>query len=405
VSRPAESPEQPQKQKEPPQSESGQAPGRRRRRWPRVLAVAIVVLLVSGSGLSWYAYRHLDGNIRTDTDTDRALLRMQSQRPSAVASAVGGQTAENILIIGSDNRGDGNGEYGRDTGSQRSDTVILLHLSADRSRVTGVSIPRDLMVGIPSCRRADGSRSAARTAQFNWAFEFGGAACTIRTLEEMTGIRVDHHIIVDFTGFKKVVDAVGGVEVCVPHAVHDPDAHLDLPAGLQTLHGEDALGWVRARKGIGDGSDTQRMERQQQFLASLVRKIDTSGVLLNPAKLYPLLEAATASLTADEGLDSLSELYGLMRSLRATATDGVTFLTVPRRPYVYDHNRDELVQPAANRLFEALREDRPADVAATPSASSSTPSGEPAAASQATGSSSADPGGTARRDACGAGQG
>ncbi|MFD3452946.1 LCP family protein [Streptomyces sp. NPDC058691] len=380
----------------------------RRRRWVRVLAGVTALALLSGAGVAWHLYRQLDGNIQTDTDTTRELLRVQSERPSALPQAT---SAENILLLGSDNRGDGNGKYGQDTGTQRSDTAILLHLAADRKTATAVSLPRDLMVDIPSCRRPDGSMSTAQFAQFNWAFEFGGAACTIRTVEKLTGVRVDHHLVVDFSGFKKMVDAVGGVEVCVPHDVHDQDAHLDLKAGRQVLHGEDALGYVRARHGIGDGSDTQRIDRQQEFLASLVKKVDSTGVLLNPAKLYPLLDAATSSLTADPGLDSLRELYDLTQTLRRTPAGQVRFLTVPRQPYVQDPNRDELVQPAAEKLFRTLREDGTVEVqddGASPGPSetptrggtTSTASASPSATATAT-DSPAYRGTTADRDVCG----
>ncbi|WP_431967724.1 LCP family protein [Actinacidiphila sp. bgisy160] len=386
------------------------APRKRRRTWVRVLAVAVSLVLLAGAGVSWYLYKQLDGNIHTDTDTAHELMRVKSERPKVLPEAT---TAENILLLGSDNRGNGNGKYGQDTGTQRSDTAILLHLAADRKSATAMSLPRDLMVGIPACRRSDGSMSSPQFAQFNWAFEFGGAACTIRTVEKLTGIRVDHHLVVDFNGFKKMVDAVGGVEVCVPHPVHDQDAHLDLDAGRQVLRGEQALGYVRARKGIGDGSDTQRMDRQQQFLASLVQKVDTTGVLLNPAKLYPLLDAATSSLTADEGLDSLAELYELAQSLRKTPTDQVRFLTVPRRPYTADPNRDELVQPAAGELFTTLREDGQVTVDGDEGTATGTvhpAKGGTSTASPASptpsGSASASPsyrGTTADRDVCGSG--
>lgn len=140
--------------------------------------------------------------------------------------------------------------------------MILLHVAADRRSATAVSLPRDLMVEIPSCPTADGSRTEARFAQFNWAFQFGGAACLIRTVEKMTGIRIYHHGVVDFEGFKKVVDAVGGVEVCLDGPMNDAKAKLRLQAGRQTLSGEQALGCVRARYSLGNGSDTERMTRQ-----------------------------------------------------------------------------------------------------------------------------------------------
>jgi len=234
------------------------------------------------------------------------------------------------------------------------------------------------MVQVPACTKPDGSTAQASFEQFNWAFETGGAACTIRTVENMTGIRIDHHLIVDFTGFKNMVDAVGGVDVCVAAPIHDTEAHLDLPAGPQTLDGEQALGYVRARYSIGDGSDTQRMQRQQEFLASLVKKVRSNDVLFNPVKLYPVLSAATSSLTADPGLDSLSELAELARSIQKTPTGAIRFLTLPREPYAADHNRDQLQQPAADQLFTTLRDDLPVTVTDEAAGSSTaTPSADP----------------------------
>ncbi|MFF9146415.1 LCP family protein [Streptomyces sp. NPDC014861] len=328
---------------------------RPRRHWLRWTALGVSVVLLGAAGTGWWFYRKLDDNITTDTTAADELRRYEKERPAAGVTA-----AQNILLIGSDTRsGAGNREYGRDKGTQRSDTVILLHLAADESSATAVSIPRDLMVTIPSCARTEGGRTREQKAQFNWAFEWGGTACTIRTVEKLTGIRVDHHMVIDFRGFKKMVDAVDGVEVCLKEPVNDSDAKLKLPAGRQTLDGEQALGFVRARKSLGNGSDTERMDRQQMFLGALVNKVQSDGVLLNPTRLYPVLDAATKSLTTDPGLDSLRDLYDLARTMRAIPTEKVQFLTVPRRPYTYNANRDELVQPAASDLFRQLREDRP----------------------------------------------
>jgi LCP family protein required for cell wall assembly len=245
-----------------------------------------------------------------------------------------------------------------------------------------MSIPRDLVVTIPSCGKGDGGggdgdRTKERVAQFNWAFQFGGAACTIRTVEKFTGIRIDHHMVIDFRGFKDMVNAVDGVEVCLTEPIDDKDARLKLPAGPQTLHGEQALGFVRARKTLGNGSDTARMERQQQFLGALVKKVQSNGVLLNPTRLYPVLEAATKSITTDPGLDSLRDLYNLTRSIRSIPTEKVQFLTVPRQPHSADPNRDELVQPEAGQLFESLREDEPVTVTPTGERDGAEASGEP----------------------------
>ncbi len=257
---------------------------------------------VRGRGAGWVAYEKLDSNITADTDAASELARHEKERPASIAPG-----ALNILVIGSDSRsGAGNSRYGRDSGTERSDTTILLHLAADRHSATAVSLPRDLMVDVPSCRRPDGSQSEAAFTMLNHAYANGGSACTIRTVEKLTNIRIDHHMVVDFEGFTKMVDAVDGVEVCLKQPIDDRAADLKLPAGRVTLDGEQALGYVRARKSLGDGSDTERMERQQRFLGALVSKVRSDGVLLNPVKLYPVLDAATSSLTADPGLASLA---------------------------------------------------------------------------------------------------
>ncbi|MFF0430427.1 LCP family protein [Streptomyces sp. NPDC004520] len=359
---------------------AGDEEPRRRRHWLRWTALGCAVVVLAAAGVGWWFYRKLDDNITTDTTAADELRRYEKERPPA-----GTTTALNILLIGSDTRaGAGNRPYGKDEGTQRSDTTILLHLAAGKSSATAVSLPRDLMVTIPSCHKADGTRTREQTAQFNWAFEFGGAACTIRTVEKLTGIRIDHHMVIDFRGFKKMVDAVDGVEVCLKEPVNDKDAKLKLPAGRQTLDGEQALGFVRARKSIGNGSDTERMDRQQQFLGALVNKVQSDGVLLNPTKLYPVLDAATKAITTDPGLDSLRDLYDLARSMRAIPTAKVQFLTVPRRAYRYDPNRDELVQPAASQLFRQLREDKPVLVTPEPAGTDGKPDGDGTAPPSAT---------------------
>ncbi|MEU6338102.1 LCP family protein [Streptomyces cellulosae] len=331
---------------------------RRRRRWVWGVGLGVSLTLVGAAAAGWAVYMKLEGNITPDDATAAELARLEKDRPTALV-----KDALNILLIGSDSRaGAENGRYGHDPGTERSDTVILLHLSAGRRSATAVSIPRDLMVDVPDCRRRDGSRSAPMFTQFNAAFEVGGPACTIRTVEKLTDVRVDHHVVVDFEGFKDMVDAVDGVEVCLNEPIDDKDAHLRLPAGRVTLDGEQALGYVRARKTLGDGSDTGRIERQQRFLGALVNKVRSNEILLNPVKLYPVLDAATSSLTTDPELASLRGLYELVRGLRDIPTEGVQFLTVPRESYAGDVNRDQLAQPAAGKLFERLRKDEPVRV-------------------------------------------
>ncbi|MEU1708038.1 LCP family protein [Streptomyces sp. NPDC005706] len=333
---------------------------RHRRRWVWATTLGVTAFLMASSGIGWVVYAKLNGNITADEAAAAELARYERERPTSLVRG-----AQNILLIGSDTRaGQGNQEYGRDVGSERSDTTILLHLAADRRSATAVSLPRDLMVDIPGCRRADGSRSEPVFAMFNRAFQVGGSACSIRTVEKLTDIRVDHHMVVDFSGFKEMVDAVDGVRVCLREPIDDQAAKLRLPAGKVTLDGEQALGYVRARKSLGNGSDTDRIDRQQQFLGALVNKVQSNGVLLNPVKLYPLLDAATSSLTTDPELASLRGLYQLVRGLRDIPTEHVQFLTVPRKSYVYDANRDQLVEPEAEKLFARLRADQPVAVKA-----------------------------------------
>ncbi|GAA3886193.1 LCP family protein [Streptomyces lacrimifluminis] len=330
----------------------------RRRRWLRWAVLGAGVLSLGAVGIGLGIYARLDGNITPDHDAAAELARYEKERPTSLVRG-----ARNILLIGSDSRaGAGNRKYGRDSGTERSDTAILLHLAADRRSATAMSLPRDLMVDVPSCLRPDGSRGEPVFTMLNQAFQQGGSACAIRTVEMLTDIRVDHHMVVDFTGFKDIVDAVDGVEMCLAKPVDDREAGLRLPAGRVTLDGEQALGFVRARKSFGNGSDTARMDRQQRFLGALVTKVQSHDVLLNPVKLYPVLDAATSSLTTDPALASLRGLYELVRGMRDIPTEHVQFLTVPRESYAYDANRDQLVEPDAGRLFERLRTDAPVAV-------------------------------------------
>ncbi|MEV5550254.1 LCP family protein [Streptomyces sp. NPDC052309] len=332
---------------------------RRRRRWLHRSGIAVALLVAGAAGAGWAVYVKLSGNITPDRAAADELARYEKERPTSLARG-----AQNLLLIGSDSRsGDDNARYGRDSGTERSDSTILLHLAAGRRSATAVSLPRDLMVDVPACRRPDGSRTEPVFAMFNYAFQTGGSACTIRTVEKLAGLRIDHHVVVDFHGFKKVVDALDGVEVCLKEPVDDKDAKLRLPAGRVTLDGEQALGYVRARKSLGNGSDTDRMERQQRFLGALVNKVRSNDVLLNPVKLYPVLDAVTSSLTTDPDLASLRGLYELVRGLRDIPTERVQFLTVPRESYTHNANRDQLVESEAEKLFSRLRKDEPVVIA------------------------------------------
>jgi LCP family protein required for cell wall assembly len=312
------------------------------------VASVLVAVLTAG----FFVYRHLENNI-TAVDVTDAL---GSDRPDEVIAEDEPHKPLNILLLGSDTReGQGNGIGGETPGL--SDTTILLHLSADRDRAYGVSIPRDAMVERPECVRKDGQGTdPGGLSMFNAAYATGGPACTIKTVESITDIRINHFVVVDFNGFKNMVDALDGVPVCVPEEVNDDIGKIYLPAGSYEVEGQQALSYVRLRHGLSENGDIGRMKRQQAFLAAMSNKAISAGTLANPVRLYNFLDAATESLTTDPGLASLKKLGGLAKQLRDIGLDKIQFLTVPFESYPPDPNRLQIA-PAADRLWDKLRQD------------------------------------------------
>ncbi|MDP9399179.1 MAG: LCP family protein, partial [Actinomycetota bacterium] len=331
----------------------GKRTGHWRRRLLALLAVLAVLFTALGVGAAM-VYVKLDGNILSEDVGNRLGVR-----PKAPPSAANGRDPLNILVMGSDTRGGANAEYaGGQVEGERSDTTILLHLSADRQRAVAVSIPRDTQVTIPACTKPDGTRIAEHQAMFNSAYQLAGSACTIQTVEALTGIYINHHVVVDFSGFKRMVDALGGVDVCLPKPVRDVKSGLDLPAGRQEVDGEQALAYVRTRYALSNGSDLSRIERQQLFLAAMIQKAKSSEVLTRPDRLISFLDAATQSVTTDPELASLNDLSGLARQVQGIGLDRVRFLTTPNEPWPVNPNRVQLT-PAADDLWRLLREDSP----------------------------------------------
>lgn len=329
------------------------------------LSVTLALLAVTGSAVAAVAYYRLNANIN-QVPIDEIL---GTDRPHKVAEKAEDVEALNILIMGSDKRA-GDVSFG-----ERSDTTILLHLAADRQSAVMVSIPRDSIVDIPSCRTADGDTVPARSNEmFNTAFYEGGPACTVKTVEALTDILIDDYVVIDFRGFKDMVNALGGVQVCVPEDVNDPKSRLDLKAGRQTVKGQQALAYVRTRYALGNGGDLSRIDRQQAFLASMVSKVRSTGLLLRPDRLLRFLDAATKSITTDIG--SLNELRKLAQQVRGIDTRDVNFLTVPNEPYPPDPNRVQF-KPSARELWTALRFDQPLPGKERTPAATASPSGPP----------------------------
>ncbi|MET8157232.1 LCP family protein [Sphaerisporangium sp. NPDC005289] len=264
-----------------------------------------------------------------------------------------GGGALNVLVVGSDQRP---GPKGMPAGSlgERSDVMMLVHVAADRKKVQAISLPRDSMVRIPACRSRSGQDIPARTDMINQAFAAGGLSCAWKTVESTTGVHVDHAVEMRFSGFKDMIDALGGVEVTLPAAVKDPKSKLDLPAGRQLLRGEQALAYVRTRYALGDGSDISRIRRQQALLRPLLDRVLAS--VDEPDKLLPLFQAARSAFTTDVDMD-FDTFLTIMQGVRANGAGSVRIMIVPVRPYPADRNRLEWLQPDAARLFAQLRTD------------------------------------------------
>lgn len=313
------------------------------------LTMATVLVVVVGVGV--LVYRHLSGNI-TSVDINKAL---GTSRPSEIAEPNKPHRPINILLIGSDTRQGQKGHFGVVAGA-RSDTTILLHINADRTLAYGISIPRDSMVERPACTTASGSVDPGGLDMFNAAFSVGGPACTVKTVESLTHIRIDHFVEVDFNGFRGMVDALGGVKVCLPYAVHDDVGHINLPAGTHTFDGFESLQYVRERHAFSGGSDIGRTYRQQAFLASMANKVISAGTLLNPIRLYKFLDAATKSLTTDTGLDSVAKLASFADQVKGIGRKNIQFMTVPTQAWPPDANRVEWM-PSANKIWYRIRYD------------------------------------------------
>ena len=335
------------------------APGARRpHRWRRILILVIVVALAVVAIPSIAAYFKLNGNI-TRIDVSRVL----GNRPTTSPVSEGDPRPLNILVMGSDTRtGIGTTEYGKDTveGGAHSDTNLLVHISADRQRALVVSIPRDSMTMAPTdCSDPNSTVANGEIRQWNYNFNQGGPGCVIKTLEGLTGVFVNHFVVIDFRGFQDMVDALGGVEVCTNVDIADKDAQFTLAAGRHTLDGKQALGYVRVRKTVNDGSDLNRIRRQQAFLSSVVQQATSTGLLLRPDRLYGFLNAATGAMTTDPDLGATA-MASIANSLRHIGIGRIAFVTVPTEVYPKGPNRVQWTE-SATLIWDAIKADRPLD--------------------------------------------
>jgi LCP family protein required for cell wall assembly len=314
------------------------------------LSAFLVLLLVAISVAAYAKYRAVWGSIR------RIDVTGLGNRPPRYNDAL------NVLLIGSDSRAGQNRKFGAGIQGQRSDTVMLLHISPGHRGVTVMSLPRDTMVPYLGCP-SDGAAAPGQQAdpghreRLNQTFANGGPGCLWKTVEAQAGIHIDHFIELTFTGFEHVINDIGGVNICLPVAVDDPDSGLSLQSGEHHVMGAQALAFWRERH-IGLGSDLQRIQRDQYLMASIVRGVARSEFLGDPGRLYAVVTDTARAMTTDAGMD-LTTMLTIAESLRGLSSKAVQFVTVPDVPYPRDRQAEiEFAQPQAAALFSAIAHDQ-----------------------------------------------
>lgn len=322
-------------------------------------------VVLAGSAGAYLLYRHFDSNITT-VDVGTAANKHAPTSHDAV----------NILVIGTDSRVGLAGKYGDADNVGHADTTLLVHVAKDRSNATVMSIPRDMIVGIPDCptKQKDGStKTIPGTAKASFSPRFNESlgqqgrdpGCTMRTVTEITGLPIDHFMMVDFEAVKTLSTAVGGVPICLTHAIDDTDSkgqgsHLHLDAGPHKVEGEQALQFVRTRHSLKSGSDLDRIKLQQQFLGSMIRQMKSSDTLTDAGKLFKLANAATKALTVDTGIGGVSKLTGMARDLSRVDPKHITFTTLPVKdnPAEIKYHATVVVdETRAPQVFAAIKND------------------------------------------------
>ncbi|MEU9334875.1 LCP family protein [Streptomyces sp. NPDC048290] len=333
---------------------------RRRRRLLKWAAAVLGLAVLAAAGAGYLYYQRLNDDLRKDH------LNLGETKVAAPTPNAAGQTPLNILLIGSDARDtEENQELGgaRETfgAAPLADVQMLLHLSADRSNMSVISMPRDTLVQIPKCTDPDDGTvypASDGRVMTNQSLGHGGPGCAVATWQELTGIRIDHFMMVDFAGVVNMADAIGGVPVCVDANIHSRTSDgkgsgLKLPKGTTSIQGEQALQWLRTRYGFEDGTDLARAKAQHMYMNAMVRELRANATLTNPNQLRRLVEEAVRALTVDEGLDTVKKLYDLSNELRKVEPARITMTTMPNR---YVGARVEPTEDA-ERLFRLVRED------------------------------------------------
>ena len=343
----------------------------KRRHVLRWVAVAAVVVVAGGTLVAYLKYRAVYDSITRVTVPSTAL----GHRPPVYST-----DSENILVYGDDTRSGLTPHQqfilhaGHDQ-TNNTDTIMLVHISPGHHGVTAVSIPRDTMVPEYECDSGPGytgqQANPAGAVQINSLLQIGGPTCLWKTVEQMSGVHIDHFIGIGLLGFVKVVNDLGGVNVCVPFTVKDQLSGLNLKAGEQHITGIQALAFWRTREDVGDGSDLQRIQRDQFMSAQVVKGVLHSGLLSNPIRLLRIVSDAAASMTTDDGM-TVSDLVQIAQSFRNLAGQNVQFITMPNGPWIGNGNRVQPMQPQAGEVFSAIARDKTVPKVLTNPAASAT---------------------------------
>jgi LCP family protein required for cell wall assembly len=299
------------------------------------------------------AYNHWNSNL----DVQDLSEQLGTDRPPK-KEVEGPKEPLNILVMGSDSRDcKGCNIDGLTGDGERSDTTIMLHLSADRKRAYGISVPRDTLVDRPTCFDEDGGEiPGGDDVIWNAAYSVGGPACTIRQFEQVTGIRIDNYVVIDFQGFKDMVNALDGVEVCIPEDIEDTEHNITLKAGTREIRDDEALSYVRVRYSVGTGIDPDRIRRQQAFMAAMINKAISGGMLVRPDRMLSFLNAVTGSIQTD--YKNVAELADLGGSLSGIGLDNIKFVTTPWTFSTAQEGRVEWTD-RVDDLWKLVIEDKP----------------------------------------------
>jgi len=328
----------------------------------RLIASVLAVAAVSATAVTAYAVEDTVSSLKPSIHLVSASGKSVAAPPSVGAES----GAVNILLAGTDTRTGQGGQFSTadelagSSGAGNNDVTMVLHLSADHTHATVISIPRDLMVPIPSCPTAGGGSTWAQSsAQFNTTLSTGGLSCVVLTAEALTGLSIPYAAEISFDGVIAMSNAVGGVTVCLATPVTDPYVGLELPAGQQTLVGQQALAFVRSRHGVGDGSDLGRISNQQLFLSALLRKATSAGTLGNPFTLYSLAKAATSNIQLSDTLASPTTLVSIALALKSVPLSDFVFLQYPAMTDPDNPNRVVPEPDGVSALKQALAADVP----------------------------------------------